>query len=389
MATVVGTNNPAVDIPAVQAAVNLGGDVLLEGHFSFNSAPTVPVAPALQAAGYPEATILVPTAVTISGAPGAKIDGGTIPFYVDASGASVTIQGLHFTGPTARGIVVYAANGLTIANCKIDGVVPFGTPTPTSAAIGIDTSGGVPTPASPGTPQNIYGRVVVIDNQLDLSGGTSSDNTLGITVFSVGLLPNNEADVYIVGNKIRNITEPAINLRRIGGRAYVEGNDIDTGSVSGQAEPPEVIRAVNTGSYVIAHNTIQCEWPDPQAVGIGVFSQIQSWPMVQALVADNSVTMSPPPATPFNGLSAGIDIRGFANSNVVMNNKIQGNARAALALDTFKGGSPANNTLIDNDVTGFTASIKDTVIGSGVTNTLLLAQGGTIEDDGTGTVILP
>src|SRR5215470_6515530 len=112
--TEVGTTIASIDVPAVQAAVSQGGDVILEKHFSFDIPPTIPTA----LAGYPHAMILVSKAVTISGAPGSKIEGGTIPFYVEALGASVTIQGLHLTGPTAKGIVVYAANGVTIANCK-------------------------------------------------------------------------------------------------------------------------------------------------------------------------------------------------------------------------------------------------------------------------------
>ena len=124
MSTVVGTGIPGVDVPAVQAAVNLGGDVILERNFSFNTSPTIPTAPPLSGAGYPKATILVSEAVTISGAKNASIEGGSIPFYVEAPGASVTIQGLRFIKPAARAVVVYAANGLTIANCKIEGVVP-------------------------------------------------------------------------------------------------------------------------------------------------------------------------------------------------------------------------------------------------------------------------
>ncbi len=387
MSTVVGTGIPGVDVPAVQAAVNLGGDVILERNFSFNTSPTIPTAPPLTGAGYPKATILVSKAVTISGAKNASIEGGSIPLYVEAPGASVTIQGLRFIKPAARAVVVYAANGLTIANCKIEGVVPV--PPSGSAAIDINTTGTVPTLADPGQPQNIFGRVLVSDNEIDVSGGTSTDTTLGIVIFSVGQTPDNEADIYVVGNKISNTTQTAINLRRIGGRAYLEGNEIVTGPVSGPSSPPEVIRAVNTGSYVIAHNTIQCEWPDPQAVGIGVFSQIASWPMEQAVVADNSVTMSPPPDVPFTGLSAGIDVRGFANGNLVTNNRIRGRARAALALDFFKSGGPVNNTLLHNDVNGFVPLIADVVIGSGVVDTLLLGPLGTIQDDGTNTVILP
>jgi hypothetical protein len=63
-AVVVGTGNPDVDVPAVQAAVDQGGDVILKGHFSFNRPPTVPMATAFLGG---LATVLVSRAVTISG----------------------------------------------------------------------------------------------------------------------------------------------------------------------------------------------------------------------------------------------------------------------------------------------------------------------------------
>jgi hypothetical protein len=62
---VIGTGNPDVDVPAIQAAVNLGGEVVLRGHFSFDTPPTIPTA--LQAVGIPLATILISKAVAISG----------------------------------------------------------------------------------------------------------------------------------------------------------------------------------------------------------------------------------------------------------------------------------------------------------------------------------
>ena len=86
---VLGTGNPNVDVPAVQAAVNLGGEVVLMGHFSFDTPPTIPIAPDLHLS---PATILISKAVAISG-PGdvrdhmTSIEAGTIPFYVDAPGA--------------------------------------------------------------------------------------------------------------------------------------------------------------------------------------------------------------------------------------------------------------------------------------------------------------
>jgi hypothetical protein len=351
---------------------------------------------ALASAGYPSATILVANAVVVTGEGSgdddiATIEGGTIPFYVEAPGASVTIQALRFVRPVGSAILVYAAHGLTIANCKIEGVVPTmlagGIE---SLAIAIETSGNIPTPTQPGHPENIFGRLLITNNEIDVSGGTAADNTLGITVFSVGQSPGNEADIYVSGNKISNTTEPAINFRLIGGRAHVEGNVINTGPVSSQVSPgSEAIRVVNTGSYVIAHNIIHCAWPDPAAKGVGVFSQYAAWPMEHAVVMDNSVTMSPPPGTTFADFSAGIEIRGFTRDNVVANNKIQGRAKAALSVDPFKGGIPANNTFLLNRLDDFEASSADIFIGEAVTDTLLLGQKGTLEDHGLNTVVVP
>src|SRR5215510_13935208 len=126
---VVGTGDPDTDVQAVQAAVNNGGNVILQGHFSFNRAPTVPTAGSDGAL----AMVLVSQAVAISGAGGdsvaddddiATIDGGTIPFYVNAPGRSVSIETLRFVSPTHDAIFVYAVNGLTITSCRIQGIVP-------------------------------------------------------------------------------------------------------------------------------------------------------------------------------------------------------------------------------------------------------------------------
>src|SRR6516225_3140285 len=126
---VVGTGNPDLDVPAVQAAVDQGGEVTLKGHFSFNRPPTVPTATHFSGG---LATVLVSKAVVISGTQDGdtqdgemtSVEGGTTPFYVEAPGASVTIQGLHFIRPNGNAIFVYAVTGLVIASCKIEGIEP-------------------------------------------------------------------------------------------------------------------------------------------------------------------------------------------------------------------------------------------------------------------------
>src|SRR5713226_4811357 len=77
--TVVGTGDPTVDVPAVQAAVDQGGRVVLKGHFSFDAPPTV----AEQVEGTDQlGMILISKTVAISGAPDDQgqttaIEGGT------------------------------------------------------------------------------------------------------------------------------------------------------------------------------------------------------------------------------------------------------------------------------------------------------------------------
>lgn len=386
---VVGTGNPDMDIPAVQAAVDQGGQVFLKGHFSFDRPPTVPNA----VAGLPPATVLISKAVAIFGTPDQQndtttIEAGTIPFYIDAPGDGVTIQGLRFVHPTEGAILAYAVSGLTIASCKIEGI----TPVPNSignSGIFIGTSP-LPTLAQPGHPDYVTGQLSIVNNDIDAVGGTVMDNMLGITIFSVGQSPDKEVDIYVSGNMIRNVTEPAINFRLVGGKAHVTGNVIETGLVSSRQSPgPEVIRAVNIGSYVIAHNSIESEWADPDAKGIGVFSQFAAWPMEGALVVDNDVTMSPPAGTAFTSLSAGIEIRGYAGNNIVAYNRVHGSARAAIALDPFKGGIPHDNVFKLNQVDGFDAAIADVYMGTGVLNTILFEQEGTVDDLGTNTLVFP
>ncbi len=66
---------------------------------------------------------------------------------------------------------------------------------------------------------------------------------------------------------------------------------------------------VGSGSYLIAHNSIDCGWADG-ATGINVFARAFA-PEASAIVVDNYVTMSAPEGTVFGASSAGIQIRGF------------------------------------------------------------------------------
>jgi hypothetical protein len=391
---VTGTGDPAIDVPAVQAAVDQGGTVILKGHFSFGTAPTRPVAPLLASSsgGYPPAAeVLVSKGVVLSGRRDADgemttIEEGTIPFYVDAPGERVTIRGLRFVRPIADAILVYAVRGVEIVSSRIEGVVPFAG---AGEGIGINTSGGPPNPTSPGHPENVSGALLILHNDIDATGGTAHDNTLGITIFSVGIA-GAEVEAHVSGNTIRNTTEPAINIRRVGGRAHIERNVITTGSVAGRAARDQAIRVANTGSYLIAHNSIECGWASADAEGIGVFSQIAAWPIEGAIVVDNEVTLSAPLGTVFSDFSAGIGVYGFAQHNVVRHNRIRGRARAGLSIPAFPlppqaPAVPQDNAFIRNGFVDFVPSLADIFVGEHALRTRIVGPG-TVVDRGDQTI---
>ncbi len=134
-AVVVGTNNPAIDVPQVQLAVDLCGRVLLQGKFSF----------AGMESGDPPRVITLRRTVTIAGQPDEngnrpQIVGGHTPLLVDAPGAIVQIRGLRFVRPVSRAIQIGSALEAIVANCVIEAVEPTLTGNQ-SVALGISVGG--------------------------------------------------------------------------------------------------------------------------------------------------------------------------------------------------------------------------------------------------------
>jgi hypothetical protein len=360
-AVVAGTGDPHLDVPAVQAAVDRGGRVVLVGHFSFDMPPSKP------AGAIYSRMVTVSKEVVISGQRDEHgempaIEGGSVPFYVDAPGSRVTIRGLHFVRPKRAAVWIYAASGLTITGSRFEGVEPSaefagygGIAHPVATAIFVGSNPAPPKAGQEEKPENNSGALLILNNDIDV-GGTAGDQTLGICVFGVGT-PAKTVDLKIFGNKIRNITERGINVNQIGGRVHIERNVITTGVVSGPSNgvQPDVIHAVGSGSYLIAHNSIVSEW----ATGAGIRVQGSAWsPEARAIVLDNDITMSAPEGTVFGANSAAIEFRGSSHDNVVRNNRIRGRARAALAAVGQNGGMPGNNTFASNGLEGFQASAR-------------------------------
>src|SRR5712692_6409462 len=392
---VVGAGDPNLDVPAVQAAVDRGGQVLLRGHFSFDRPPSRP-----NALGFPH-EVLVSREVAISGTQDERgemttIEGGDVPFDVEAPGARVSIKGLRFIRPRRLAISVFAVSGLVIAHCRIEQVesLPMRS-TPegvlVSTAILVTTTSNVrPTADQPGQPENVSGALSIFDNNID-AVGTDDLASLGIFITSVGKSPDKEVEIHLSGNIIRNTTERALNIQQIGGRVYIERNVITTSSNmrpgGGVTALVDGIKCQGSGSYLVAHNRIDSGWANGAGIRLRDLTALGS-AVERAIVVDNDVTMSAPQGVVFGKNSAAIEIRGFAQGNVVLNNRIRRQAGTALAMVAQGLSVPANNTFAGNDIEGFHASLADVFVDAGVANTLVVGRKGTVRDRGVGTVIV-
>src|SRR6478672_1289500 len=210
---VVGTGDPDIDIAAVQTAVDRGGAVTLRGRFSFDNPPT-------RHGTLPDlmATILVSKDVSISGGwdehgEMTTIEGGEIPFAIEARGAAVRIEKLRFLRPKLYGIFVDAVSGLTIESCTIESLESLPAPGQSTgmrfvAGIYVATLLGLPSRQRPGDPANISGKLAILNNQISVS--ETAEQSIGIMIVSVGV-SEKPVEVEISGNTIHNTTQKGIN----------------------------------------------------------------------------------------------------------------------------------------------------------------------------------
>ncbi len=357
---VVGTGDPNIDIAAVQSAVDRGGSIVLRGRFSFDNPPTTHAA--LDGL---IAVILVSNPVTISGAwdergEMTEIYGGEVPFAVEAPDANVRIERVRFVRPKRSAIFAVAAGGLAIESCAIENVKalpPLWNSVGTTLASGIHVASllGLPAPERPGRPQNIHGKVSIINNEISVSEG--ADHGIGIMVVSAGDAKN-PVEVDISGNTVRNANQEGINVKYIGGRVRVDSNTVTSNTVySGPARGPiAAIHSLGPGSYTITRNRIDIA--DPNGAGIRARGYSDAQVIIERIIRDNDVTISAAEGSIFGPWSAGIDVRGFARDNVVKGNRIRGRARIGVSL-ARDGSVPAGYTFDQNDQSGFISLSKD------------------------------
>jgi hypothetical protein len=204
--TVIGQDNPAVDVQAVQAAVSQGGEILLKRTFDFGEKGSVTISKDVKIVGERDSQTI----------PITKIKGGFRTFLSplpaqlppQAPGPKIAIQDIHFDGTQAFPIYIAYCSGATITGNKITNVLPF-VVTPqmnVSAGILVGTNWIQPAATRKYQPGAVTGIITIAENDLDMANDTPA-KTFGQGIFvhwATGIT------LQISGNTVKNCSRNSI-----------------------------------------------------------------------------------------------------------------------------------------------------------------------------------
>ncbi len=381
-----GAGDPALDVPAVQAAVTAGGRVRLAGTFDFG----------------PQGQVVITRDVAIRGDDGATIRGGFQTFYsplpplpITAPGPSIAIRGLTFDGALRAPLHLAHARAVEVRGNRIRNVHPLVTPpNPAIPVPGFQVQAGILLgtyyayrPAV--VPGGFTGPVVVSGNEIEMTG-SAPERTLCQGIF---LSRGQGVRARIVGNTVSGCSRNAIEVldnvldSSGGGRIDIAWNHIHApatgvpypnpsrpnGIIAGWFfDPGGAVDPARNVPHRIRENDITCDGPQ----SAGIFASTAG-----ARVAENRVALA--------GGAHGIVVS--SPGARIVENTVTGSGLGAIALVPFFPAVPAvrpdDGRLACNVVAGFTASDVDLWL-AGDRN-VVSGFTGSVRDTGAGNLFWP
>lgn len=386
--TVVGQNNPAVDIQSIQKAVDQGGIINLKGTFDFGNEGRVNITKDVKIIGE----------TNNGGKPVTKIKGGFWTFHSplpaklppEAPGPKITIQSIHFDG--ALGIPIHLAHssGATISNNKITNVRPKLMDEPVFGKPGLNRQQGIaclsnyvqPIETRKYIPNAITGNLIIEDNDIDLTNEVPTKTmSQGVfVIWTTGI--NAQIQRNTVINCARNSIEAIDNFlgKDVSGMVIIKDNKI-VNSVEGIPVPtPATPNGMVVGwfldisggldpqrniKYVVVNNGIRTR--GKTSVGIAAFTD-------GVMVVNNAIFSEGTEATPLAVTSS---------DGYIAYNKMEGmSSRPAIHIRPWKPLKGSKNVLVDNDLRQFKSSAADVVFEKDACNNLFIGPSCKVNDLG-------
>ena len=380
--TIIGQDNPAVDVQAVQAAVSRGGEVLLKGTFDFGEKGSVTIDKDVKIAGEKDSQGVLTT----------KIKGGfrtlfsPLPSQLppQAPGPKITIQYIHFDGTQAFPIYIAYCSGATIAGNKITNVRPFVTPKMNfSVGIMVGTNWIQPAATKKYQPGAVTGIISIVDNDLDMANDTP-EKTFGQGIFvhwATGIT------LQISGNTVKNCSRNSIEAmdNYLGddgsGSVVIRDNKVTTATVGLPFPSPLTPNGILVGWFL-------------DGTGAGASNPKQN---IKAAVKNNIVRARGETSMGMwiasNGMiiennqiitekQSATGIRINSAQCRILKNKIEGVGIAAILIAPVRALTGSNNGCEDNDVSSFKASVAEVSLLKDSKNNTVVGSGGKAKDLG-------
>jgi hypothetical protein len=386
--TIMGQNNPAADIQAVQKAVDQGGSILLKGAFDFGDKGRVNITKDVKIIGETDN----------GGKPVTKIKGGFWTFHSPLPsklppvvlGPKITIQGIHFDGALWVPIHLAHSSGATISNNKITNVRPKLMDEPVFGKPGLNRQQGIaclsgyvqPIETRKYIPNAITGNLIIEDNDIDLTNEVPTKTmSQGVLVFwTTGI--NAQIQRNTVINCARNSIEAIDNFLGKDGSGMViikenkivnsvEGIPVPTPAtpngmvvgwfldISGGLDPQRNIK------YVVVNNGIRTR--GKTSVGIAAFTD--------GIVVVNNTILS-------EGTEA-LPLAVSSSDGYIAYNRMEGmSSRPAILIRLWKPLKGSKNVLVDNDLRQFKSSAADVVFDKDTCDNLFIGPSCKVNDLG-------
>jgi hypothetical protein len=359
--TVIGQDNPAVDVQAVQAAASQGGEVLLKGTFDFGEKGSVTITKDVKIVGERDS----------HGIPITKVKGGLRTFLSPLPaqlppqfpGPKIDIQNIHFDGTLAFPIYIAYCSGATIAGNKITNVRPLVTPQMNfSVGIMVGTNWIQPAATKKYQPGAVTGIITILDNDLDMANETPT-KTFGQGIFvhwATGIT------LQISGNTVKNCSRNSIEAmdNYLGddgsGSVVIRDNKVTTATLGLPFPSPRTPNGILVGWFLdgtgagasnpkqnmkatITNNTVRAL--GETSMGMWIASN-------EVIVENNQIITEKQSATSI-----------FINSGYcqIMRNKIEGMGASAIYISPSKSLIGSSNRCRENDLSAFKAEKADVI----------------------------
>jgi len=380
--TVEGKNDPAVDVQAMQKAVDQGGTILLKGRFDFGDKGSVTITKDVEVRGETDE----------SGAPRTTVRGGYHTFHSPLTaqapsppGPKIAIKNIHFDGARWTPVRLAYASRVTITGNRITGVRPH--PAPERPQIGLQQGILVgttfPTDRSqqyqPGT---VVGNVTITDNDIDLSTEAPTKTMAqGIFVsWTTGITARIARNTIV--NGARNAIEVVDNYAGDDGDGFIviQDNKVVT-ATAGIARPtPRTPNGITVGylprkraavegnrfmRHAVLHNSVVAR--GATSIGINVLTN-------GALVRNNHVVTEGPTAHA---------IRVSGSNTYIGRNQIEGAGEFGIWL----GSRASGNEVDGNDFHKFKSAVVDVLLVKGANDNVVIGTNGSVSDLGAGNQI--